>query len=232
MKRHMRILSVFLAAAVALGLAAPGWAAGFSIAKIYIEYNASANDLGFHVSLDGEHWKTLEIVNPAGTTIAEFEGKEAYAELGMTEFFFEGAEPNLDEFPLGQLLPKFPEGKYKFIGETVGGTRLTSMDTLTHAVPAGPVVSADVSAGTVVIRWNEVTGPPAGFPNRRIDIVGYQVIVENGPQRVLDIKLPSTARSVTVPPEFLQANTAYLFEVLAIEVSGNQTLSEGSFSTP
>jgi hypothetical protein len=225
-------LSVFLLGAVALGLAAPASPAGFSIAKIYIEYNSSANDLGFHVSLDGEDWKTLEIVNPAGTTIAEFEGKAAYADLGMTEFFFEGAEPSLDEFPLGQLLALFPEGKYKFIGQTVGDTRLTSMDTLTHAVPAGPVVSADVSAGAVVIRWNAVTGPPPGFPNRRIDIVGYQVIVENGPQRVLDIKLPSTARSVTVPPEFLQANTAYLFEVLAIEASGNQTITEGSFSTP
>ena len=232
MKKSMRTLTIFLLGAVALGLASPVRAAGFSIAKLYIEYNSSANDLGFHVSLDGEDWTMLNIVNPAGTTIAEFTGHGAYATLGMTEFFFEGAEPNLDEFPLGQLLALFPEGKYKFIGETVGGTRLASMDVLTHAIPAGPSVSTEVNAGSVVIHWNAVTGPPPGFPNRRIDIVGYQVIVENGPQRVLDIKLPSTARSVTVPPEFLQANTAYLFEVLAIEASGNQTITEGSFSTP
>jgi hypothetical protein len=231
MKKSKRVLSCLVLGVAALGLTAPGRAAGFSIAKLYIEYNASANDLGFHVSLDGEDWTVLNIVNPAGTTIAEFTGHGAYANLGMTEFFFEGAEPSLDEFPLGQLLALFPEGKYKFIGQTVDGTRLTSMDTLTHAVPAGPSVSADVNGGNVVIRWQAVTSPPPGFPNRRIDIVGYQVIVENGPQRVLDIKLPSTARSVTVPPEFLQANTAYLFEVLAIEASGNQTITEGSFET-
>ena len=177
MKKSRRILSVFVLGALALGVAAPGRAAGFSIAKLYIEYNASANDLGFHVSLDGEDWTMLNIVNPAGTTIAEFTGHGAYATLGMTEFFFEGAEPSLDEFPLGQLLALFPEGKYRFIGQTVGGTRLASMDTLTHAVPAGPAVSAEVNGGTVVIRWEAVTGPPPGFPNRRIDIVGYQVIV-------------------------------------------------------
>jgi hypothetical protein len=231
MKRSMRMLSVFLAAAVGLGLAAPGWAAGFDIARIYIEYNASANDLGYHVTLDGVNWKTLKIVNPAGTTIFEVDGKGPYEDLGMTELFFEGAEPNLDEFPLANLLALFPEGKYKFIGETVGGTRLVSTATLTHAVPAEPSASAEVDDGTFTIHWDAVTGPPEGFPDRRINIVSYQVLVDGGPGRVLDIKLPGTARSLTVPPELLTPRTTYAFEVLAIDVSGNQTITEGSFTT-
>ena len=65
----------------------------FSIAKIYWEYNASANDLGVHVSLDAEDWKRLRILKPNGHAIFEVEGRGAYRELGMTELFFEGAEP-------------------------------------------------------------------------------------------------------------------------------------------
>ena len=34
------------------------------IARIYIEFNETANDLGFHVFVDGEDWKKLQIFNP------------------------------------------------------------------------------------------------------------------------------------------------------------------------
>jgi len=72
-----------------------------------------------------------------------------------------------------------------------------------------------------------VTSPPPGFPNEPIQIVGYQVIVEP----TFQLTLPATARSVTVSPEFVQTlgPGPHAFEVLAIEASGNQTLTEGSF---
>src|SRR3990172_2489663 len=100
MARYLRVLPAFLIGLVAFTLSARCWAAPFKEARIYIEFNASANDLGYHVSLDAEDWKTLKIVNPAGVTIFEVEGKAAYKDLGMTELFFEGAEPSLDDFPL------------------------------------------------------------------------------------------------------------------------------------
>ena len=40
-----------------------------------------------------------------------------------------------------------------------------------------------------------------------------------------------TALSVTIPPEFLDFDNEYKFEVLTIEVSGNQTISERFLST-
>ena len=43
--------------------------------------------------------------------------------------------------------------------------------------------------------------------------------------------LPPAATRVTVPGEFIQAKREYKFEVLAIEKSGNQTITEGSFKT-
>ncbi len=37
-------------------------------------------------------------------------GEGPYEELGMTEFFFEDAEPALSDIPLDELLARFPEG--------------------------------------------------------------------------------------------------------------------------
>jgi hypothetical protein len=224
-KRYLVLLVVGLAA---LGLAADGRAAGFDIARIYIEYNASANDLGFHVSLDGVNWKTVKIVNPAGVTVMDVTGRGAYSTLGLTELFFEGAEPNLDEFPLRNLLALFPEGRYKFNGVTVGGTRLSSTGVLSHAIPEGPEVSTEVIGDEVTIRWEPVTDHPDGFPNRRIDIVGYQVIVGS-----FQVTLPASSTEVELPDEFVESlgSGEHDFEVLAIDASGNQTITEGIFVT-
>ena len=47
----------------------------------------------------------------------------------------------------------------------------------------------------------------------------------------LSMHLPPSVTSIDVPDGFLQPATAYDWEVLAIERSGNQTLSSGSFKT-
>jgi hypothetical protein len=43
--------------------------------------------------------------------------------------------------------------------------------------------------------------------------------------------MPPTATSLIVPPGFLDADTEYEWEVLAIEAGGNQTLSSSFFTT-
>ncbi len=229
MTRNTSLLHLFLLGALAFGFESTGNAAEFSIARIYIEYNASGNDLGYHVSLDGEDWRSLKIVNPDRKTLFEVAGKGAYKELGMTELFFEGAEPSLADFPLKDLLALFPEGKYQFIGTTVDNERLASTATLSHAVPDGPLVSSRIDDGTVIISWDPVTRTPAGFPVRDINIVGYQVIVVTA--NAFQTTIPPPGTSVRVPKEFFQSLEAgvHPFEVLAIDVSGNQTLTEGTF---
>ena len=67
--------------------------------------------LGFHVSLDGEDWTDLKIFDPTGKKIFDVSAGGGYKNLGLTELFFEGAEPNLAEFPLEELLALFPEGE-------------------------------------------------------------------------------------------------------------------------
>src|SRR5262245_39292039 len=178
MTKYLAIAPVLLAAA-ALGPAVKKDDIPLEISKIFIEYNSSANDLGFHVSLDGEDWKKLKIVNPNGRTIFEVQGRGPYKELGMTELFFEGAEPSLDEVPLDELLAKFPEGDYEFEGRTVDGSEIGGTGTLSWAIPAGPTdVAAKVNGTSIVISWSPVTGSPKGFPRRKIDIVGYQILVD------------------------------------------------------
>lgn len=212
-------------------LALGGWSAARAVeleeAKIYIEYNQSGNDLGFHVFLDGEDWMSLAITNPLGEVVFEVDGYAGYAELGMTELFFEGAEPTLDEYPLADLLALFPEGEYAFDGLTVDGEPITGLAELSHAVPAAPEVRVKVHDDRVTIRWKEVTGPAAILPDGEIEIEGYQVLVGD----VLDVVLDADARKLRVPEEVLAALEPgdVDFEVLAIDANGNQTIAEGSF---
>lgn len=227
MKRLTGIAQGLLLGVVLVGLSAGAADAnGFAIARIYIEYNESGNDLGFHVLLDGEDWKTLRIVNPMGKTIFDVTAKAGYAELGLTELFFEGAEPNLDDVPLRVLLGKFPEGRYKFYGTTVDGRSLYSTARLSHAIPEGPDVSPEVDDDDITIMWDDVDEPPEGFPDRSIEIVGYQVIVGS-----FQVTLPASSREVELPDEFTRTLKPgeHAFEVLAIDRSGNQTITEGSF---
>lgn len=47
----------------------------------------------------------------------------------------------------------------------------------------------------------------------------------------LSVYLPATVTSIAIPDGFLEPGTAYKWEVLAIEESGNQTPSSGEFQT-
>lgn len=228
MTRHVRMVHLLLMTGLALALAAPAGAAQFEEARIFIEYNSTDNDLGFHVSFDAENWRTVSILNPAGATIFQVTGKGPFGALGMSELFTEGAEPSLDDVPLAVLLGLMREGQYTIRGVTVDGKTLMSKAMLSHAVPAGPVVSTSVNGNEVVISWEPVTGPPDDFPARPIHIVGYQVIVGS-----FQITLPGSSTSMQLPEELIDAlgPGENGFEVLAIDVSGNQTITAGSFET-
>lgn len=226
----MRRTKVLLLGAVALGLTAPGGTEPFEEARIFIEYNFSDNDLGFHVFLDDEDWEEIEIIHPNRRTLIEVEASGGFGKLGLTELFFEGAEPNLDEFPLARLLGLFPEGKYKFIGERVDGVILVSRPMLTHAVPAPTEVEpVEVNGDVVAITWSSVSTRADGFPPGPIEIVAYQVIVDS-----FQVTVPATGdpeQSITLPPEFVASldSGEHGGEVLVIEEGANQTITQFDF---
>lgn len=203
----------------------------FSRAKILFELNASAQDAGIQALLDGEGWDEVKVIGPDGQLLLSIEAEGSVGDIGVTELFFESAEPSLADLPLDELQAMFPEGRYRFRGTTVEGQRLVGSAMLSHDIPGKPNVVSPAEGGVLdpanaVIAWDPVT-EPAG-----IEIAGYQVIVElPDPLRVFSVDLPAGDTSVTVPAEFLEPDTEYKFEVLAVATNANQTIHEGTFST-
>ena len=212
----------------------------FSIAKMIIEFNATDEDVGVQVLLDGEPYKRLKIFRPDGREMLDLRAIRSLEEQGLTELFFESSEPSLAEVPLKEFLARFPAGEYRFEGEGIEGIGLEGEARFTHVIPAGPfLISPEEGAvadpNNTVIVWEPVTQTITGSTD--IKIVGYQVIVEReDPRRLFGVRVfsadvPASVTSVTVPPEYMEPDTEYDFEVLAIEEGGNQTLSSSSFTT-
>lgn len=210
----------------------------FSRVRMIIEFNASAQDVGVQVLLDGEPWKHVSIFSPREQRLLSITTTGSLRKQGLTELFFESSEPSLDDVPLAEFLARFPAGVYEFEGMTVNGVELEGQALFSHVIPAGPIIVSPAQSPTqppvvdpqhLVIAWEPVT---TSINGTGLQIVGYQVIVEQiEPRRVFSLDLPPLT-SVQIPAEFfLQANTLHKFEVLAIDASGNQTITEGSFVT-
>jgi len=180
----------------------------------------------------------MSLYDPAGRRIFTSGAEGRLGDFGGTELFMESGEPPFDELPLAELLERWPEGRYTLKGVGLEGERYRGTAVLTHDLPAGPrLVSPLDDQGPqdpddTVVRWRRVA-PPGGSP-----IIGYQVLVvqpESGitalPKITLDVMMPPDATRMRVPRGFLEPNTEYEWEVLAIETGGNQTLSSSTFTT-
>ena len=108
MKRHAHVLSVFPMAAAALltGAAAPAGSQQeeeqeipFAEASLFFELNDTDGDLGIHGLVDGDEWKKLEIEDPFERSMLDIQVTGRLRRQGLTELFFESAEPTFDELP-------------------------------------------------------------------------------------------------------------------------------------
>ena len=220
----------------------------FGAAQIRIEVNSTDGDAGLQIFLDGEAWKQIRIEDPNGKLVFEVDDFGKLRKLGSTELFMESNEPDFQEdMPLPEILKLLPAGVYDFEGTTIDGEELEGEATLTHTLPCGPEVTSPGDGDTldpntaVVIDWEPVTNKidtssDTGecSDSTDIEIAGYEVIVEledAEPPQKLDIFLPASVTSVTVPEELIVPGGSYKFEVLAIEAGGNQTITEGFFTT-
>jgi hypothetical protein len=177
--------------------------------------------------------------------VLTFTARGTLGKLGLTELFFETVEPENKDTSIKEMLAKLPEGNYKIVGaaqengESMGET--SGKAWLTHDIPRGPKLISPAENATVPVRgvvaeWMPVTRTITG---KGVKIIAYQLIIEKDvdPHRHmigklgLSMYLPRSVTRIEVPDGFLQPRTAYTWEVLAIERSGNQTLSSGSFRT-
>ena len=206
-------------------------------ARLKFEINSTDEDGGVQIFIDAEEWKAMSIFDPEGNRIFSTQTSGRLARFGGSELFLESGEPPFSELPLRRLLKQWPAGVYKFRGTGADGQTFRGSARLTHRLPSGPKLvspverSAPQTPRDTVMRWRKVPAPKGSR------IIGYQVLVEREtelealPVVTLDVMMPPTATSLRVPPGFLRANTEYSWEVLAIEKSGNQTLSSSTFTT-
>jgi hypothetical protein len=274
--RKWTVLSLSLALALAgvlLGAAAPAQRASgshhhgdddddeipFAEAHIFFELNHTDGDLGIHGLIDGDAWKSLGIEDPRERQMLDVRVSSRLRMQGLTEIFFESAEPTFDELPPDQFFRRFPEGVYEIEGQTLEGDELESEVELTHLMPAPPVATvndepmavqcdadepgydATEVTAPVTIAWAEValSHPDLGSPRSspEIEIHNYQVVVEvdvetdDGEELTLvfSVDLPPGVTSMSVPEEFLELGDTFKYEVLVRERGFNQTAVESCF---
>lgn len=192
----------------------------FAKLKLFLEFNSTDDDLGVQLLLDAGDWVRVEGRDPRGREFVEVEPGGRLRQLGLTELFFESAEPSPEE-----VLRTIPAGSYSFSGRTVDGERLAGTATLSHSLP--PAASFTPSAGelvdmnNVVITWKPIAG-----------LASFQVIVVDETLGLeMTVDLAPAATSVQVPVTFLRRNARYKAEVLSVGTSGNKTITEGTFIT-
>ncbi len=257
-KKYLTVAAVFAAVAVLgsaslfyLGSAEAAPQGGKIVvplkeAKLNIEHNATALDTGFQGAVDSEGWKSLTFTGPEGKVLT-ITGLGELGKLGLTELFFETVEPENVDVSIADMLEVLPEGNYNIdgpgieYGEATGLTAGTAW--LTHDIPAGAVLLLPAEGSVVptdedlLMDWAPVTETITGAA---VEIISYQLIVERisdpqphmiGKISSFSMYLPASVTSMRVPKEFLEPEVEYDWEVLAIEESGNQTLSSGTFST-
>jgi hypothetical protein len=238
-----------LAALTLVAVVPASWAIALSEAFVRIEINASDGDVGFHAKFDGEPAKVMRLRRPGqgDKVILSVRARRNLERQGLTENFFESAEPSCAEQSLAAFLLRFPTGVYRFEGQTNEGEELTGSAFLSHALPAAPdlsgfnesIVELDEDH-PVVIQWahgtdlgachdqdlvvNGIIPDPAG-----VAVESWEVAVEPDaekadlaaaglPFNVFTVQLPAGQMRVTVPSEYLRPYVEAGFTEFKFEV--------------
>ncbi len=226
----MTIGKLYLCAGAVTLLAAPVLAddhdeeeISWDVAEVFFELNNTDGDLGIHALVDGEPWKRLQIEDVNERRIFAVNARSRLRRQGVTEIFFESAEPTFDELPSATFFRRFPEGIYEVEGVSLNGIEIESETEITHAMPAPPVPTVNgitaaqtcddedpgydaplIVADSYVIAWDEVThthpelGSPLNAPG--LEVVNYQVVVETDLEAA-DGEEFTTIFSVILPPD-------------------------------
>ncbi len=157
-----------------------------------------------HALIDGAPWKKLTIEDPRERKILDVKVSGRLKRQGLTEIFFESAEPTFDELSPQQFFRRFRAGIYEIEGKTLDGQELESEVELTHVMPAPPEATVNglplaqncdeedpgyditVTGAPVTIAWPSVmtshpdpNGGGAGIQQQvPVKIQNYEVVLE------------------------------------------------------
>jgi hypothetical protein len=202
-------------------------------AELFFELNDTDGDLGIHGFADGDAWKELKIVGPDERKLLEVDVKSRLKRQGLTEIFFESAEPCFpsnpecdDPLDPQTFFDRFPEGTYEIEVETLEGDELESEVYLSHLIPAAPEVvsvggdDAEPEEGEcwglisgavdVMIDWNPVTmshlelGTPNDAPLGDNEVINYEFVAEiDGTDIKSSTIVSPDTTEWTIPGEFI-----------------------------
>lgn len=227
----------------------------FDEANVYFELNDTDGDLGIHALIDGEPWKRLEIESPNERKLLNVRLKGRLRHQGLTELFFESAEPPFESddpeertLTPEEFFARFPEGDYEVSGRTLDGQELESTAEVTHLMPApaenvsvnAMAVPEDCDEGSVpqvsepfTVSWDEVTlsHPEIGRTDEPIEVDGYELVIEREEPVPLkfSIELPPYTTTAQLPAGLTNSGEQFKLEILVREASGNQTAVESCF---
>jgi hypothetical protein len=255
MNIQRRWLAVPLAAAVVTAAASEGnnrdngdeEEIPFEEARLFFELNDTDGDLGIHSLIDGDEWKRLAIDDPNEVRMLDVLVRGRLRRQGLTEVFFESAEPPFDELAPEVFFRRFPEGTYDISGITLDGQELDSEVQLSH-VMAAPLANIRVStipaaancdveplpsiSGPVMIDWDAVTNShPTIGKSGPVAVDQYELVVEREEPQLLifSVTLPPEVTEFEVPDGFIALGNSFKFEVIVRATNGNQTAVESCF---
>lgn len=226
----------------------------FEESLLYFELNNTDGDLGIHGKVDGDEWRQISLEDPNGRSLIDITNQGSMAIQGLTELFFESAEPTFDELNPDDFFARFPEGTYEWAGITTEGDEIEGEAYLSHKIPAAPVVFVNDTAldtcatfpainasvdGSYTVSWNDVftrhpvLGQNPGAMDVDVDI--YQFVLERDEQTIggeeitalnLTIDLDADVTEFTLPRGLIGVGQVIKNEVLVRSEEGNQSATE------
>lgn len=219
----------------------------FDEAHLFFELNHTDGDLGIHALVDGDAWKRLTIEDPNNVRMLDVVVRGRLRRQGLTEIFFESAEPSFDELAPEKFFRRFPEGTYHIEGVTLEGAELENEVQLSHVMPApaGNIQLSGVDAAEncdidplpsvsapVIIDWAPVTqSHPDLGKSGAVMIEHYQLVLEREEPSLLvfSVDLPPDVTQFEFPADFLALGDEFKFEIITRATNGNQTAVESCF---
>ncbi len=218
----------------------------FAEARLFFELNDTDGDLGIHGMWDGMPWKSISIEGPHERELLNVWVRGRLRQQGLTEMFFESAEPDFEELSPDRFFRRFPEGTYDIGGVTLDGKELEAEIELSHTLAARPgnlTVNGEPAAENcdaelpvvsepIALSWDAVTmsHPDLGNTGETVVVARYQVVGEvdvGGETFALEVNLPPGVTSFEFPEDFTgMSGGEFKFEIITRLDNGNQTAVE------
>src|SRR5918996_669718 len=239
------VLSVTVGAAMSLHAAGQkGQQIRFAEAELFLELNDTDGDLGIHASIDGEPWTDLKIEGPGERTLLYVLSRGRLRSQGLTQLFFESAEPSFDQLAPDQFFRRFPEGRYEIEGRLQDGREMESVAVLSHVLAAPPqnvtisgVPAAEdcdapnlpIVSAPVTIDWDPVTQSHSELGRSGpVKVSRYQLFVEREGVK-LSLDLPPGVTEFEVPTGITKLGDEFKFEIIVRPATANNTAIESCF---